>query len=313
MATAQIRELQDQVKKLKEQISSLRQELPPEIVSVDYEFQTSFKPKKLSELFGDKSSLIVIHNMGQKCSYCTLWLDAIEGFYHHLAEFASLYVASPDSGEVQMQFKIGRDYHFPFVSTAGTTFTKDMGFASDDGSLLPGFSVFTKDSSGRISRISSDEFYPHDDYCGIWNILSHIPESKRASWAPKLAYDSQNPSGITGRVNFLLNYCKDFDRTVAFYQKYFGFKQESEFGPKSIYGNVGYTGMWIGEFNKENDPSYTTPRVAPMVEVRSARDLFQRLKQDGVKLHFAEPRNMGGKYWFQFSDPEGNVVEVLGG
>lgn len=310
-----IADLETQVKSLKEQISTLRRDLPPEVISTVYEFPTAFKPKKLADLFGEKASLIVIHNMGQSCAYCTLWLDTIEGFYSHLKEFSSLCVSSPDEGVVQMEFKIGRDYHFPFVSTAGTSFAKDMGFQSEKGSLIPGFSVFTRDESGTISRVSSDQFGPYDDYCGIWGILSHIPKARRPEWKPRSAYESQNPEGISGRVNFLLNYCKDVEGSRAFYQKYFGFKEEHKYdeASKSVYGNMGNTGMWIGAFNQENDPSHLSARMAPMLEVRSARKLFNRLKQDGIKLHFDEPRNMGGKYWFQFTDPEGNVIEVLGG
>lgn len=308
-----IRQLQNQVKELRSQISSLRAEMKPEPIPTDYEFSTAFRPKKLSELFGDKSTLIIVHNMGQKCPYCTLWLDTIEGFQHHLAQIAELYVASPDDGETQLKFKIGRDYHFPFVSTRDTTFTKDMGYETTDGQLVPGFSVFVKDQNGKVSRVSHDEFYPHDEYCGIWNILDHVPVANRGDWAPKISYADQNPKGIAGRVNFLLNYSKDFRSSVAFYEKYFGFVKEDDFSESSVYGNIGYTGMWIGEFSKENDPSFSAPRVAPMLEVKSARELFQRLKADGVKLHFDEPRNMGGRYWFQFTDPSGNVIEVLGG
>ena len=29
-------------------------------------------PRKLSDLFGDKDDLVLIHNMGSRCPYCTL-------------------------------------------------------------------------------------------------------------------------------------------------------------------------------------------------------------------------------------------------
>lgn len=48
--------------KLKE-LSELRRQLPPEPVE-DVALQTIDGEVKLSELFGDKSDLIVVHNMG---------------------------------------------------------------------------------------------------------------------------------------------------------------------------------------------------------------------------------------------------------
>ena len=35
--------------------------------------------KRLSDLFGDADDLILIHNMGKGCPYCTLWADGFNG------------------------------------------------------------------------------------------------------------------------------------------------------------------------------------------------------------------------------------------
>ena len=45
---------------------------------------------KLSSLFGDKRDLIVVHNMGKSCPYCTLWADGFNGVWQHLDRTPSL-------------------------------------------------------------------------------------------------------------------------------------------------------------------------------------------------------------------------------
>ncbi len=39
----------------------------------DYDFRTEGGTVSLSDMFGDRDRLLVIHNMGQGCRYCTLW------------------------------------------------------------------------------------------------------------------------------------------------------------------------------------------------------------------------------------------------
>jgi len=54
----------------------------------DYEFTTPDGPVRLSQLFGDKRDLFVIHNMGRSCPACTLWADGFNGSYPHIADRA---------------------------------------------------------------------------------------------------------------------------------------------------------------------------------------------------------------------------------
>ena len=48
------------------------------------------------------------------------------------------------------------------VSGHEGSFIKDMGFAIDDGQILPGLSTFYKDSDGAITRTANGEFGPGD-------------------------------------------------------------------------------------------------------------------------------------------------------
>src|SRR5687767_7660685 len=84
----------------------------------DYEFVTvNDGTVKLSDLFGDSKELIVVHNMGKSCSYCTLWADGFNGVAGHLNRRAPFVVASPDDPYTQKHFAESRGWTFPMVST----------------------------------------------------------------------------------------------------------------------------------------------------------------------------------------------------
>jgi predicted dithiol-disulfide oxidoreductase (DUF899 family) len=152
----------------------------------DYEFSTPEETKRLSELFGRQQDLIVIHNMGKSCPYCTLWADGYNGVYEHLANRAAFIVMSPDPPAVQREFAASRGWKFPMVSHAGTSFAEDMGYRAKNGGWMPGISVFRR-QNGRILRLSDAAFDQGDDFCIVWHILDLFPEGKD-EWQPKYRY-----------------------------------------------------------------------------------------------------------------------------
>jgi predicted dithiol-disulfide oxidoreductase (DUF899 family) len=133
---------------------------------------------KLSEMFGDKENLVLIHNMGKSCSYCTLWADGFSGITYFMEKKSAFVLVSPDPPEVQKEFADSRGWKFKMYSGDGTTFIKDMGFLTEAGSYWPGVSVFHKDSSGKITRISKDFFGPGDFYSSPWHFFDLLPEIK---------------------------------------------------------------------------------------------------------------------------------------
>ena len=75
----QIAALERKVHRQQEQLAALRRKAGPEIV-VDFVFKGRNDANvPLSTLFGAKDDLIVIHNMGRKCPYCTMWADGFDG------------------------------------------------------------------------------------------------------------------------------------------------------------------------------------------------------------------------------------------
>jgi len=136
-----------QIRELRQKMHDVQAAVEPEPVK-DYTFQRAGGGSvRLSELFGDKADLFVIHNMGQSCPYCTLWADGFNGAYAHLSNRAAFVVSSPDTPEKQQKFAESRHWTFSMVSHEGTTFAEDMGYRRDGG-WMPGVSVFRPRTEG---------------------------------------------------------------------------------------------------------------------------------------------------------------------
>jgi predicted dithiol-disulfide oxidoreductase (DUF899 family) len=174
-----------QIAGLREKMRALQAAVEPEPVQ-DYEFATPDGAVRLSKLFGRKDDLIVIHNMGSSCPYCTLWADGFNGLYDHLANRAAFALSSPDTPAVQKRFAEGRGWRFPMVSHKGTSFAADMGYRTEDGGWMPGVSVFKRDDA-RILRVADTGFSPGDDFCALWHFLALFPEGT-GEWSPRFRY-----------------------------------------------------------------------------------------------------------------------------
>ena len=183
---------QEELDKARKKLVKLRRQLPPEPVR-DCELRNTDGPVRLSEMFGDKDDLILIHNMGEGCSNCTMWADEFNGVCHHLQSRSAFVVVSPDSPSVQQDFARKRGWRFPMYSAEGTTFIRDMGFQWDEEEFLsgyqPGVSVFRRVEDGTIVRVSKDSFGPGDLYCGVWHLFDLLPDGPDG-WDPLFDYPS---------------------------------------------------------------------------------------------------------------------------
>jgi len=162
------------------QIGAIREKMRETLATVEpqevenYALANSDGPVHLSELFGDHEDLILIHNMGVSCSYCTLWADGYNGIHQHVVARAGFAVSSPDRPNVQKKFAESRGWKFPMVSHAGSRFAKDMGYVSAQGGWMPGVSVFRRERE-RIVRVSDTGFSPGDDFCTLWHFFDLLP------------------------------------------------------------------------------------------------------------------------------------------
>lgn len=175
-----------QIAEIRKKARELQANVEPQEVT-DYRLASLDGPVLLSSLFGRQETLIVIHNMGAGCRYCTLWADGFNGIYEHLRSRAAFVVVSPDRPEKQMEFAAERGWKFPMVSYEGNRFGQDMGYVTEKGPM-PGISIFTR-KAGKVMRVSNTTFSPRDDFCTAWHIFDLIPEGS-AGWQPQYHYDA---------------------------------------------------------------------------------------------------------------------------
>ena len=175
----------NQMAELRRKMRDIQAAVEPEIVP-DHALATPGGLTHLSDLFGTKDALFVIHNMGVSCAYCTLWADGFNGVYDHMANRAAFVVCSPDPPDVQRAFAAGRGWRFPMVSHDGTDFAAAMGYRSEAGGWLPGVSVFRREGD-RISRVADTGFQPNDDFCAVWHFLDLLPGGAEG-WSPRFSY-----------------------------------------------------------------------------------------------------------------------------
>ena len=176
-------EVMQEIAKLKEEATKLQKQKPRMPVEQDYEFARPDGSKvRLAELFGDKPDLLVIHNMGQSCPYCTLWADGFESIQKHLKSRAGFALASADDAATLKEFSAARGWTYPVVAAANTSFFKDMGF-EQNGEPWPGVSAFRKDADGKIYRVGRADFGPGDDFCPTWPLLDLLQDGPNG-WEP---------------------------------------------------------------------------------------------------------------------------------
>lgn len=192
--SAQYPQVSDELKKAQEELAAarkkvdaLRREAMSEPIGEYLLADSEGGEIKFSSLFGDKDDLIVVHNMGQGCSYCTLWADGFNGIYQHLGDRASFVLVSFDKPAVMKDFLGTRDWKFKTVSNNGSEFANEMGYQSDKGSPWPGISTFHKEKDGTIRRITHAPLGPGDDFCSVWHILDMLKDGAN-KWEPKFKY-----------------------------------------------------------------------------------------------------------------------------
>lgn len=183
----QIQSLEKVIDEQMQLLHALKKQRAGNTVVQNAVFTTKNGAISLSDLFGEKQDLILVHNMGKACSYCTMWADGFNGVARHLSSRAAFALVSPDDVETQIAFANERGWNFTMLSSQGTTFTHDMGFAyekNDKTFYVPGYSTFYKDSNGTITRVGYDYFGPGDVYCSPWQIFEQL-QGGAGSWNPQ--------------------------------------------------------------------------------------------------------------------------------
>jgi hypothetical protein len=184
-AQKKIRTLERALVSQQEKLGALKRKQPPEPVA-DYMLSTVTGPVRLSALFQGKRDLIVVHNMGASCRYCTMWADGFNGLYPHLADRAAFVVVAPDAPAQFAEFAASRGWRFPVASGFGSTFIQAMGFLPRPDEPMPGVSTFRL-TRGKITRVASAPFGPGDVFCAVWSFFALLADGADG-WEPKYRY-----------------------------------------------------------------------------------------------------------------------------
>ncbi len=144
--------------------------------------------------------LLVIHNMGQGCRYCTLWADGFNGFLPHLESAMSVVLVSKDPPDVQRTFANSRNWRFRLASHGGGPYIQEQTVMDGDNNT-PGAVVYERDGD-RIMRKNSAVFGPGDLYCSIWNLLG-MAGLGAADWTPQYRYWQRPKKMDDGGANLI--------------------------------------------------------------------------------------------------------------
>lgn len=184
-----ISKLQEEIFAKQKELAALRLAQEPEPIA-NYAFTDSKGASTdLLKLFGEAEELLLIHNMGKACVYCTMWADVISGMAHIIQDRVKIVLTSPDNYKIMSEFANSRNWKLDCYSYEGSNFSLDLGFAEDKNNrrwYSPGVSALTRKGTS-IYRRSYDVFGPGDSYCAPWHLFALLPEGN-ANWEPKYSY-----------------------------------------------------------------------------------------------------------------------------
>jgi predicted dithiol-disulfide oxidoreductase (DUF899 family) len=196
-----------ELKKKVEEVAALRRRLPPGgEVPQDYVFDEDSRQVRLSELFGDKSTLVLYSFMyGPKmeapCPMCTSFLDALDAQAHHITQQVALAVTAKSPIARIREFARGREWkRLRLASSQGSTYQRDYHGETESGAQMPMMNVFTK-REGKIRHFWGSEMLYASDRAKdgmdsrhidilwpLWNVLDLTPNGRGDTWYPALKY-----------------------------------------------------------------------------------------------------------------------------
>jgi predicted dithiol-disulfide oxidoreductase (DUF899 family) len=181
---SEIVDIERQIFELNRKLNELRRESEGEEVR-NYEFDTLEGQTTLLDLFGGRDRLLLIHNMGQGCRYCTLWADGFNGFVPHLESAMALALVSKDAPELQRRFANSRGWRFRLASHGGGDYIREQSVMAGENNM-PGAVLYER-REDRLFRKNSCIFGPGDLYCPAWQFLAMAGLGVE-DWTPQYRY-----------------------------------------------------------------------------------------------------------------------------
>jgi predicted dithiol-disulfide oxidoreductase (DUF899 family) len=193
---------------LRDELAQLRQQLPWVKVEKPYSFETPCGTHPLSDLFGDKSQLLVYHFMfgpdwEAGCPSCSMIGDALNGIAPHIAQRdVSLMLVSRAPLEKLQAFKARMGWNNLFwASSEKTDFNQDFSVSFDEAQMKPGAKPynfgtidFPKDEAPGLSafaRQGDDVYHTYSTYgrgleelLGVYSLLDMAPNGRDEAGLP---------------------------------------------------------------------------------------------------------------------------------
>lgn len=194
-----------------ERVAELRRAMPlGGEVPENYTFEGENGSIRLSDLFGDKQTLVVYSMMfgpqrQRPCPMCTAMLTSWDGTARNLRERVALAVTARSPIHRILDFKDERGWrNLPLYSDGKGDYTRTY-VSAEDGDV-PGLNIFTR-KDGKIRHFWAGEMSggmadPGQDPRGapdadpLWTILDLTPEGRGDNWYPKLEYTHAEPVAI---------------------------------------------------------------------------------------------------------------------
>ena len=189
--------------RLRDLVTAERRTLPWVKMEKDYVFDTPDGKKKLADLFGNNSQLMVYHfmwrwDLRQGCVSCSFLADHFDGANIHLANHDVSFVAISRGKLADLQaYKKRLGWKFPLISSYGSDFNFDFGVSFTEEQLtgkvnynyetidgkdafneLPGASVFYKDEKGQVFHTYSSYARGLDPLLTAYNFLDLTPKGR---------------------------------------------------------------------------------------------------------------------------------------
>jgi predicted dithiol-disulfide oxidoreductase (DUF899 family) len=158
-------------------LAELRAQQEPEPFE-DFTLQTAEGPRPLSSFLGPKGRLLVIHNMGESCDYCTLWADVLTACIPWMDEETGWLLVNGDSLKQQASHKAKWGWPYEMALDPDADFTTACGFMTPDG-RYPACSAFEL-IDGQLHRHGGAMFGPHDRFNPVWPLLALFPGAANA-------------------------------------------------------------------------------------------------------------------------------------
>jgi predicted dithiol-disulfide oxidoreductase (DUF899 family) len=174
-------------------LSAQRRELPWVEVTTDYIFDTDDGPRRLAELFGPASQLIVYHFMfgpdwEEGCPSCSFWADNYNGTQIHLAHRDVTLIACSRAPLAKLTaYRQRMGWSFPWVSSFGSSFNEDFGVTeattynyapvADPMEESPGLSVFAKQDD-KVFHTYSCYSRGLDAFNSAYQLLDLVPKGR---------------------------------------------------------------------------------------------------------------------------------------